>query len=520
MEINQLLPLFDSFKDPILLVDQDGRITGFNQSALVIADGKPRRLSGKHILETLHLQNDSGAAWEMAIHKIKGETTIRFLNEELVVELSTLVVGDKTLVMMKDFSLEKKLHESFKSQIAELEHLNQNLEKEVAIRTEELTFQNHLLSRIYVAIDETVILCDVTGRCLPHQPEKSAEFFGLKTLSGLSAAELIFQDSGKQDQFSLWLSIFQAESLPDQDLEALMDQDLKLGDRFIEMRLKILNSATKIILFILKDQTEARQMKLRLKELGESNRFLEALLKEPARLSEKFQEWEEMCREIESTVAQGDHERALNKLHLLKGSLQLESFYEAYQEVHRIELLHENVNAIKIDQLKSILREKRQFTHGSSKISPNADSLKRLISHTVRILEKECENFQYNISGDAYVSNFYKQSLELIIVQHFRNLLAHAFSSPEERQHEGKSRDNILSIKIEETLGSLSIRVSDDGKGLRSAARKKEAGFMSGMGRGIEAMKLEAKKINGSIELKIHENGSDLTIELKSHLAM
>jgi hypothetical protein len=41
---------------------------------------------------------------------------------------------------------------------------------------------------------------------------------------------------------------------------------------------------------------------------------------------------------------------------------------------------------------------------------------------------------------------------------------------------------------------------------------------MSGMGRGIDAMKEEANKINGTVELSIHESGSDLTLTVHRYL--
>jgi hypothetical protein len=475
MEINQLLPLINSLRDPILLLDKDGRIVAFNQATLSLAEGKPRKLAGKHVLEAINLYQApaSDKDWRAALESLKGESAVRFLNEELIVDLTILQFQDNALLILKDYSLEKKLHESFKGKIAELEYLNENLEKQVSERTEELTFQNHLLERIYNAIDETVILSDLTGRCLPHQPEKSAEFFGLKSLGQLQVGELLLRDKDKQDEFNLWLSIVQTDSLPFEDLENLMSQEVKIGERFVEMRIKILQQSTKTILFILKDKTEMKQLKIKMKEIGEDNRLLTAIIKEPVRLKDKFEEWEELCRKIETLLEKEDHEKASFALHLLKGSLQLESFYEAYLEVHEIELLGKNSTLNDIIRLKNILKQKKMLLNKSADAHPSVESIKTLIEGTIRILRKESDNFQYHICGDASVTNSQKKSIELITLQHFRNLLAHAFTSPEDREKEGKTPQNNLSILIQETQEALSIRFSDDGRGTKSFLKKK-----------------------------------------------
>ncbi len=471
-------------------------------------------LKNRPISELLLFQpNLNQDNWLSELKQKKGETPLKFGEFNTVVELSVAEFEGHIYLFIRDRSVEKDLHDGFKLKLKELQDINTNLENLVIDRTRKISVQKNLLDEIYNNIVEVVILCDLKGNCLTDQPAKTHSFFYPEDLNSRNVADLLFESFEAISPFKSWLELVESESLPFEDLIPLVESSTTIKSKKLNISYRLLDSSPKTIVIILNDRTEYLDLSSNLLKASEDSHFYLNLLKSPERMLHKFIEWEGYLQNLLLNDSSSDQKKAAGILHLLKGSFQLESFYDGYMAAQAIE---ETRSGIKQEDLLSLLKfiqVKKELLTPHDQHGADPKKLSHMVLKCKKILEKTEHPFSLRILNDMMIPDSISQGLEYIIIQHFRNILAHGFQSLDERIMLDKTPENLVEVDAEVSQGHHVIVISDDGKGLAKGPKASQGmTLMSGTGEGLNGIQIEAKRMNGSASLIESKNKVSLVL--------
>lgn len=206
-----------------------------------------------------------------------------------------------------------------------------------------------------------------------------------------------------------------------------------------------------------------------------------------------------------------------------------------------------------VSRLSFITDELHSATLGTRMVP--LETILRKAPRLVRDLAKSL-NKQVQLSMTGIETEIDRSALEHLadpIVHILRNCLDHAIESPEERQKAGKSASALIQIEASQEGEQIVVSITDDGRGIderRVIAKALEKGLISedraaslsrrdaleliflpgfstaekvsnvsGRGVGMDVVRSNLKKINGSVELE-STVGSGTTIRLRVPLTM
>lgn len=221
--------VFDSILDSAFVIDGDGKIVYCNDTAASFTQTSARRMIGKMKLSDILDVDEAGILpfGEASQGRLAPspfiETVFRLTKAGSTGKAQVAVRPlDEThwLFFLRDVSLEEALHSKYRSELSQKEEYARNLEKLVALRTEQLEKINKTLDAILNSLGEGFLTFDSEGRCGPIFSRACLEIFGdLK--AGTPIWDVLKIPVNGLDEFRKWTSVLFSEALPFEDLKDL-----------------------------------------------------------------------------------------------------------------------------------------------------------------------------------------------------------------------------------------------------------------------------------------------------------
>lgn len=362
----------DHVTDACLVLNKDQEIIFHNQALLMLGQLKDREVKKKAIFSEL-ISFSEFPHEDLAI-----ETSFQFFNSQkgFGQVRKVGIADDLSLVMIKDLTIEKHLHQRFQEQLFELKELNLNLEKLVEMRTQQLSRSNKYLSGILTSFNQAIFTTDVSGK-IDLEHGLNLQMLGPQTPTDLFA---LFHSQMNQEETKKWLQLLFIGALSFEEMVAIAPQNIVfLGAPFRVTYYPFYNDQQVLQSLIVALTNISEDLKVR--EALNEREILAASLLKASHNGHRYHGALDECRKIlNSLLREGcSSEIARPKLHALKG---LFSYYGPAQMdlmVHEIELSEEAWSG----KYEMITKLNVQFENNVSKIQnllPHLKGEKRLIS--------------------------------------------------------------------------------------------------------------------------------------------
>ncbi len=216
---------FENLIDGVCLVDTKGHIQWSNLSLSHLTGISEKRLIGTELLKSIHM-SESDQKKILDLKMLKGETPyFRFLtnrkemSQELGISFIPTEDADQILVVIRDFSLEKQLHEKYRMAMNQKEELYKHHQRKL--------FQSLFLMTLSETANKVREPIEILNRFLPQMNE----FFGY------AAVATFIEQNGELVATSHSMS----DSLTESQMEVLeMQLEIEIDDSFHNKTTKIL----------------------------------------------------------------------------------------------------------------------------------------------------------------------------------------------------------------------------------------------------------------------------------------
>lgn len=211
--------------------------------------------------------------------------------------------------------------------------------------------------------------------------------------------------------------------------------------------------------------------------------------------------------------------RFLMDLHTVKGALSFLGHDSLVHDLHEIEdvltLGARALGAVSVSAARARNRVSQLRTQGAPSVRPNeghrfGESLwwthELTQSLAIRVGKRV---FVLVDGGDVPVSDAAHRVLQGCLVHLARNAIIHGIETTEVRTALGKPEIGLITVSANRAGGELTVRVSDNGSGMRQAERaeafqigyssRAEADSNAGMGLGLAAVKERVESLGGAI---------------------
>ena len=510
------------------------------------------------------------------------------------VALLSLALADQLNVMRADL----------KRANSELKDLNENLEQKVVEKTRDIKsiLANLHLGIFQVKNPDHAYIIDSEYSTHLEKMVPDSKLAGANPMQAIFDRTNL-SDNDRSMVASVFESSINEDALNFEVNEHTLPRELMIGDRFIEVDwvpVKNENDVIQKILVTMKDVTDLRQYQLAAMKQAREFQTLGEIAQQDAT---KMQEFIKVCEELfQSSMGQLDwmHPNALalvfRNLHTVKGLARnfdlkslTNSVHEAEQEIKNLQgkALSPEALAVaqgKIDESYKVFEEYKRINNevlGREKLADKVvmdkielrDIQKKL--HNIRTLNelKEIESrilFMFEakleqVVGDEVallgsICRSLSKPLPVVLFQNdeyiipaniktpirkafvhlLRNSMDHGIEGPDERKGKGKEAEGRINIAIEEHDQHLTIRYSDDGRGLalsRILDKAKKQGMVaetqqmsraeiaelifasgfstaekttdiSGRGVGMDAVRSYIEEVGGTVKIEVLEGGS------------
>lgn len=226
-----------------------------------------------------------------------------------------------------------------------------------------------------------------------------------------------------------------------------------------------------------------------------------------------------VIRATDEEIDDGVVERLLMDLHTVKGALSFLGHDSLVNDLHEIEeilaLGPRALGAASVTAARARNRLSQLRTQGAPSVRPNeghrfGESLWWTHELTQSLAIRAGKRvFVLVDGGDIPVSDAAHRVLQGCLVHLARNAIIHGIETPDMRAAHGKPEIGLITVSAGLAGGELTVRVSDNGCGMRPAARaeafrigyssRAEADSNAGMGLGLAAVKERVESLGGEI---------------------
>jgi hypothetical protein len=517
----------DHVTDACLVLNKDQEIIFHNQALLMLGQLKDREVKKKAYFSELISFS------EIPHEYLAIETHFQFFNSQKGFgQVRKVDLSDGlSLVMIKDLTIEKHLHQRFQEQLHELKDLNQNLEKLVEERTQQLLRTNKYLTGILDSFNQAIFTADVSGKI------DLSNGLNLQILGAIVPTQLseFFQGQMGQEETKKWLGLLFDGALSFEDMTAIAPQNITfLGTPFRMTYYPFYNDHQLLHSLIIALTNITEEVRVR-DALNERERLAASLLK-ASHNGNRFNGALEECREILHALLQGNYslELARPKLHALKGLFSYYGPAELDLAVHEIEVaevswsekyalieklndqFEKNVSKIvdllphlKSDKKLIPLAELNKLEGTMTEVSEReillpyvhldldefCHSLKEYVADISSSVGKDlneyksaCQNLYLRMELFSLVNQFFIHGL--------RNSVAHVFAE----QMSGDFVENKIEITAVEKEGCILLEIKTKGRILQ---KEGSSSVLSGQKQGLVLIEELAMKFECQMELMI-----------------
>lgn len=406
------------------------------------------------------------------------------------------------------------------------DYTNQLLEKEKSLQValeeqkkekEKVEYLNKQADSIFENVDQGLFLIDEKFMISELYSKSMESIFEEKNLAGTNFIQLMRPRLVKRDQDALEMFVkhlynaeieeevlIQLNPVEQVEIYSSHLDDATIDSRFIEISFARIRDQDRIyaILVTISDVTETVTMQRRIaaseeKNKKESMQLLNILRVEPAILrdylgkakaelsgiSERYEKSTEhdfrdllnftftTIHNLKGNATMIDLELVSEKLHSLEDTIvklrdqpriEGRDFLKILYEVNDLILTVQNMQRLlaRIAEVNTVAKKNEQ--------TEQSDSLKETLTKGLAKLAHD-QGRKVNLifeDGGKPLPDQYKVQVSDVLVQLFRNTLAHGLESKKERLAMGKNPQGEIIVKIDQTSDQLTLSYRDDGKGL------------------------------------------------------
>ena len=362
----------DHVTDACLVLNKNQEIVFHNQALLILGQLKDREVKKRAIFSELISFS------ELPHEDLALETAFQFFNTQkgFGQVRKVRIAEGFSLVIIKDLTIEKHLHQRYQEQLFELKELNLNLEKLVEIRTQQLSRTNNYLAGILTSFNQAIFTTDVCGKIdLDHG--LNLPMLGEKTPSDMFE---LFQSQMNQEETKKWLQLLFTGALPFEDMVAIAPQNIALfGTPFLVTYYPFYNDQLILQSLIVALTNISEDLKVR--EALNERELLAASLLKASHNGNRYHGALDECRKILNSLLREDCGSlvARPKLHALKGLFSCYGPTQMDVMVHEIEMSQEGW-PVKYEMISKLNDQFEKNVTQIQNLLPHLKGEKRLIS--------------------------------------------------------------------------------------------------------------------------------------------